>query len=116
MHLFQSLLEHLHPITFLIKTKQIMNKTEFITLIDGDFDDREATEILVNIFSSKINFHQVKNFSSQERYGKVDAHAAKRIIELKNGLEKALEILLNAKKNNKRLTIKSDVKITITEL
>jgi hypothetical protein len=93
-----------------------MNKTEFITLIDGDFDDREATEILVNIFSSKINFHQVKNFSSQERYGKVDAHAAKRIIELKNGLEKALEILLNAKKNNKRLTIKSDVNITITEL
>jgi len=38
-----------------------MNKTEMITLIDGDFDDKEAKEILVNIFSSKINFHQLKN-------------------------------------------------------
>jgi|688.fasta_scaffold2154592_1 hypothetical protein len=91
-----------------------MIKTEVITLIDGDFDEKEAKEILVNIFSSKINFHQVKNFSSQEKYGKVDAHAEKRIIALKKGLERALEILLEAQKNNNRLTINAEVNITIT--
>jgi hypothetical protein len=92
-----------------------MNKTETITLIDGDFDDKEAREILVNIFSSKINFHQLKNYTSHERYGKVDAHAAKRIIELKKGLEMALEILLVAQKNNKQITINTEVNITISD-
>ena len=91
-----------------------MIKTEVITLIDGDFDEKEAKEILVNIFSSKINFHQVKNFSSHEKYGKVDTHAEKRIIALKKGLERALEILLEAQKNNNRLTINTEVNITIT--
>jgi hypothetical protein len=92
-----------------------MNNKEIITLIDGDFDDREAKEILLNIFSSKINFHQVKNFSSQEKHGKVDAQAAKRIIELKSGLERALVIILQAQKNNNRLTIHTEVDITITD-
>lgn len=92
-----------------------MNKTDKLTFIEGTFTDAEAKEILMNVFSTKINFHQIKNLSSQERFGKVDVAASKRIIELKKGLEKAMEMITEANKNNKKLTIKSDINITITD-
>jgi hypothetical protein len=92
-----------------------MNKTEKLTFIEGAFTDAEAKEILMNVFSTKINFHQVKNLSSQERFGKVDVTASKRIIALKKGLEKAMEMIAEANKNNKKLTIKSEINITITD-
>ena len=92
-----------------------MNKTEKLTFIEGAFTDAEAKEILMNVFSTKINFHQVKNLSSQERFGKVDVAASKRIIALKKGLEKAMEMIAEANKNNKKLTIKSEINITITD-
>ncbi|MFN3446180.1 MAG: hypothetical protein ACK44D_10600 [Bacteroidia bacterium] len=92
-----------------------MNKTEKLTFIEGAFTDAEAKEILMNVFSTKINFHQVKNLSSQERFGKVDVTASKRIIALKKGLEKAMEMIAEANKYNKKLTIKSEINITITD-
>jgi hypothetical protein len=92
-----------------------MNKTEKLTFIEGAFTDAEAKEILMNVFSTKINFHQVKNLSSQERFGKVDVAASKRIIALKKGLEKAMEMIAEANKNNKKLTIKSEINITISD-
>lgn len=92
-----------------------MNKTEKLTFIEGAFTDAEAKEILMNVFSTKINFHQTKNLSSQERFGKVDVVASKRIIALKKGLEKAMEMITEANKNNKKLTIKSEINITISD-
>lgn len=92
-----------------------MNKTDKLTFIEGTFTDAEAKEILMNVFSTKINFHQIKNLSSQERFGKVDVAASKRIIALKKGLEKAMEMITEANKNNKKLTIKSEINITIAD-
>ncbi len=91
-----------------------MNKTEKLTFIEGNFNDTEAKEILINVFTQKINFHQIKNFSSQERFGKVDAAASKRIIELKKGLEQAMSIVDDAKKNNLKINISSEINITVS--
>lgn len=38
-----------------------MNIIEKLTLIEGDFSFDEAKKILNSIFSSKINFHNIKN-------------------------------------------------------
>jgi hypothetical protein len=91
-----------------------MSKTEKLTFIEGNFNDTEAKEILINVFTQKINFHQIKNFSSQERFGKVDAAASKRIIELKKGLEQAMSIVDDAKKNNLKINISSEINITVS--
>lgn len=91
-----------------------MNNTEKLTFIEGTFNDAEAKEILLNVFTQKINFHQMKNFSSQERFGKVDAAASKRIIELKKGLEQAMNIVDEAKRNNQKLNISSEINITVS--
>ena len=58
-----------------------MTKTENLTLIEGIFLAEEARDILINIFSTKINFHELKNFSSLEKHGKEDKTAQKRIFE-----------------------------------
>ncbi|TRX22239.1 hypothetical protein FNW25_03950 [Flavobacterium franklandianum] len=92
-----------------------MNKTEKLTLIEGDFSFDEAKEILTSMFSSKINFHNIQNWSSQERFGKDDEIAQKRIPALRNEMKKLEEILSEAKAQNKKLVVSSEINISLLE-
>ena len=65
-----------------------MKKTETLTMIDGNFTYDEAKEVLMNMFSSKINFHNMKNWSSEERFGKYDEIAQLRIPALRKEIKK----------------------------
>lgn len=80
-------------------------------LIDSDFSTKESREILQNIFSSKIQFHQMKNFSSQERFGKDDEYALKRIPQLRKSINEILKIIESAENNGEMLEIKSEIEI-----
>lgn len=91
-----------------------MNKTENLTLIEGVFLSEEAKDILMSIFSSKINCHNLRNFSSKELYGKEDETAQKRIPELKKELDKLQVILAEAKEKNAKLHIHSEIIISLT--
>ncbi|MBC7411806.1 MAG: hypothetical protein H7331_05055 [Bacteroidia bacterium] len=90
-----------------------MYKIENLTLIEGNFSDVEAGDILISIFSSKINFFNIKNWSSQEQFGKDDEIAQKKIPELKNEIEKLQKILSEAKAKNKRILISSQINISL---
>lgn len=90
-----------------------MNKIEKLVLIEGDFEAEQATEILMNIFSTKIHFHEMKNFSSQEQFGEHDEIAQKRIPALRNEMKKLEEILSEAK--NKKLLIHSEIHISLID-
>jgi hemerythrin superfamily protein len=92
-----------------------MNKIEKLKLIEGEFSFNEAREILTSMFNSKINFHNIQNWSSQERYGKDDETAQKKIPLLKNEIEKLEEIILEAKANNKKLVINSEIYISLKD-
>lgn len=90
-----------------------MNKSKTITLIDGHFSSDDAFELLRNLYSSKIQFHQLKNFSSLERFGKEDEIAVKRIPELKESLEAILTLMKEMPSGENRIEIKSAVKISL---
>jgi hypothetical protein len=92
-----------------------MKNTEPLIMIDGSFNYEEAKEILINIFSSKINFYNIKNWSSQERFGKEDNIAQKRIPELKKEIEKVLQIVSEAKLKRKKLLISSEINISMID-
>jgi hypothetical protein len=64
-----------------------MNKIEKLKLIEGEFSFNEAKDILTSMFNSKINFHKIQNWSSQERFGKDDETAQMKIPLLKNEIE-----------------------------
>ncbi len=93
-----------------------MNKSEKLSLIEGVFDEEEARDILMNIFATKINFHQLKNFSSQERFGIEDPTAISRIPELQKNIAKLEKILNEAKKHNKQMVISSEITIVLKDV
>jgi hypothetical protein len=88
-----------------------MKTTETIKLIDGNFSPTDAKELLMNLFINKINFHQNKNFSSHERFGKEDETATRRIPELKESVEAISRIVNEATAQNQNIVITSTVNI-----
>jgi len=90
-----------------------MTNQHIFTLIDGNFSIKESSEILQNLFSDKIKFHQMKNFSTQERFGKDDKNAFKRIPELKKSIAEILKIIESAEKKGEQLEIKSEIVINV---
>jgi ribosomal protein L22 len=92
-----------------------MKNTKVLKLIEGSFSPDEAREILMNVFSSKIQFNKMKNFSSEERFGKEDITALKRIPELKKSMDIISKLIEEAKQNNETIQIISEVKITLSK-
>lgn len=87
---------------------------ESLKLIEGTFLHAEAKEIIKNIFAAKISFHQMKNFSARERFGKDDETAVKKIPALKQELLKMEKILAEAEAQNKKLIISSEINISFS--
>jgi hypothetical protein len=90
-----------------------MTKTEKLTLIDGLFTNEEVQEILMNILSNKIKFHERRNFSWQERFATDDPIAKARIPALENSIEQLNSILQTANKSQK-INLNSEIVITYT--
>jgi len=92
-----------------------MKNTQKVKLISGCFTPEESREILMNVFSSKIQFHHMKNFSSKERFGKEDKIAIKRIAQLKKSVEKFSKIITAAEEKNELLELTSVVSIAFVK-
>lgn len=93
------------------QTSRSQHPIRSINLIDGVFTTEEAREILTNLYNSKINFHNMKNFSHQERYGSPHSASLARIQSLRISLQKVLEALREAEKSNHMIKINSAVEI-----
>ncbi|MCX6208249.1 MAG: hypothetical protein NTZ59_01805 [Bacteroidetes bacterium] len=92
-----------------------MKNNEQLNLIAGSFSGEEAKEILMNVFSTKIQFHKVKNFVAQERNGTPDEKTNNRIAELQKEIEKIIQVTANAQQNNKRLLLQAVVNIELID-
>ncbi len=92
-----------------------MQKEESLPIIKGDFLPSEAKLILMNILNNKIKFHEMRNFSSIERYGKADDNAIKSIARLENISVEVEKIISNAEASNKKLSILAELNIQIIE-
>lgn len=90
-----------------------MEKTQKIQLTKGLFTNEEAKEILFNLINTKINFHNLKNFSSDERSGKSDEISLKRVIELNEAKATIAQLISYATKENLKIKIDTDILITI---
>jgi hypothetical protein len=92
-----------------------MKNTETLTLIDGEFTSNEANEILLKMISFKINFYKIKNWSSNERLGCDDDFAQKRLSALIKESEILQSVLSEAKIKNVKLSVKSEINISLVE-
>jgi len=80
-------------------------------LISGEFNTKEAREILLNLIDSKIKFHNLKSFSTEERFGSKDASSMKRLAELKELRAEILRLLINNEGGDFVYKISSTIKI-----
>jgi cell fate (sporulation/competence/biofilm development) regulator YlbF (YheA/YmcA/DUF963 family) len=92
-----------------------MNKSEKVSLIKGNFSPTEAKEILTSVFATKMQFHKLKNFSSQELFGKEDAVAHERIPELTKSINTVEKMIEYAKQHNKTIHIVSEVSLEFVD-
>ena len=90
------------------------NQTLQFYLIDGQFATGDAKDILNALFTQKINYHKLKNFSHEERYGISDERSVKRLEELKRDKTTIIQFLDGMNKNE-YLEIKSQVIVTVKQ-
>ena len=92
-----------------------MEKNQSVKFIEGQFSAQEALEILTNVLSSKINFHERKNFGTQINCGKDDLASLQRISELKKSKDIVTSIISEAGNTHKQLKISSDIRIELVD-
>ncbi len=90
-----------------------MKIKEPIKLIEGNFSPEDAKEVLLELINHKINFHSLKNFSSEERFGQAIEGSKKRIDYLKKAKEKIVKIIDTAKHTNSHLRLESSINIFV---
>ncbi len=84
-----------------------------LSLINGFYSSEEAKEILMNVFASKIQFHELKNLRSMVTRDCEDEASTLRVTQLKNAVEELNELLKKANDNNLELSIQSSIEISL---
>ena len=92
-----------------------MQKELQADLIDGYFTIEDARELLVDLFSRKTNFHEIKNFSANERFGKDDPVHVNRITALSRSMDQLTALFREIEGSNKKLIVRSVVSIVVVD-
>lgn len=82
-------------------------------LVKGDFSATDAQEILNSLIQSKINFHAVKNFRSEERSGQEDDWCKQRVSALRQNREEINALLQEAAAEGLQVEIQSQITVKI---
>ncbi len=90
-----------------------MKQTETVDLIKGTFTPDEAREILLQLLIDKINFHNLKNWSSRERLGKPDSDSEQRLKYLEESQKNVEVFIAKAVSEQKNITINSSTEMNI---
>lgn len=88
---------------------------ENVRLIDGEFTPMDAKEVLLNLISSKIQFHTISDFSSGIRTGIPDKNSRERLSELRMAREKIIAYIEKAEKEGLLINIQSSITLSCTE-
>jgi hypothetical protein len=84
-----------------------------LSLINGVYSSEEAKEILMNVFASKIQFHELKNLRSIVTRDTEDEISTLRVRQLKQAVDQFNELLKQAEENNLELAIQSSIQISL---
>ena len=96
----------------LVNRNQVIEKGQF-ELIKGDFLPKDGLEVCNHLILKKINFHEVRSFSSLIKSGSADQSSLKRIEELKQDKEAIKSLVRQAQEQGKTLRIKATISIEL---
>lgn len=84
-----------------------------LSLINGIYSTEEAKEILMNVFASKIQFHELKNLRSIVINDVEDPSSVLRVRQLRQAIDEFNLLLKQAEENNLELSINSLIEISV---
>jgi hypothetical protein len=90
-----------------------MNKNLDFKLVNGTFNADDAKTVVNSLIESKINHHNLEDFSNSIRFNSDSSHSKKRIIELNEINTKLNEIIAEAGKNDKIVELNCHFEINI---
>ncbi len=92
-----------------------MDATHNLKLIDGEFTPAEARKMILDLVSSKINYHAMEAFSIRERFNGDVAYSEKRIEELKKARSCLEDFINQASDNGLNLKVESVINIAFSK-
>lgn len=84
-----------------------MNNSKTIDLVKGSFATADAREIVLTLLSNKMKFYNLRNFSSEERFGESDPVAMQKLECLRQAREEAELFFSEATAKGKTITLDS---------
>ncbi|WP_310560465.1 hypothetical protein [Flavobacterium sp.] len=84
-------------------------------LVEGEFNATEALNILMSLFNSKIDYHQLDSFSNHIRHGADMSFSKNRIQVLSQSIDSIKEIVKEANSKGKKLKIDGIIQISLVE-
>lgn len=92
-----------------------MDNIHQLALIDGNFTPSEARKVILDLISSKINYHNMEAFSVKERFNGDVCHSEKRIEALKEARRCLEEVINYTSAKGLNLKIQSVIELTFIE-
>ena len=89
-----------------------MQTKQQLRLIEGTFTPAEATQMLLSLVKSKIDFHTLEKASNKERFGSDGAQSEVRLVALRS-LRHEITALCQSAAGEQRLKIDGWIEITI---
>jgi hypothetical protein len=87
-------------------------KKHNIQLIEGNFTAQKAHDLLFELLAQKINYHRIRKFNNEERFGSDNDHSEKRIKALIEEKEMLLR-WLNGLDQNEIIHIKGNIQLEV---
>lgn len=84
-------------------------------LIHGQFIPTEAMDVLVTLLNNKLHYHELKNFLSEERFGRKNKFSEERIESLLQSKKEIIDMIEFATQHGYRLQVDSDIKIKLVK-
>jgi len=82
-------------------------------LVKGDFAPDDASDIVNELFNTKINYHKLKNLSQLIRTESKDSHQIDRITELRSTQQQSKELMKQARETGKSIRLYSTISIEL---
>ncbi|KQC30938.1 hypothetical protein [Flagellimonas eckloniae] len=91
------------------------SKTDSFLLIEGAFTPLQAADILLSLINDKIKFHTVQLLNLKD-INQIDfLNSEHRIRELRETKNQITKIILDARTQDKHLTIHSNIEVSTTD-
>ncbi|CAM2820673.1 hypothetical protein [Flavobacterium frigoris] len=82
-------------------------------LVEGQYTSLEAQKILLGLINSKINFHQLENFSNEIRFNEKSTHSKIRIELLTNASANISDLIAYSLLNDMQFKIEGNIQISL---